>query len=387
MIRSLKKIDTERLYYFFFIFFIFMSAIFCGHTRVNNLFHLSALAFILTLCTKKECRDSLFKNKKFIYGIILSSAFLLFFSLSNLWGGSPRNTESSLTHSVYIIIFLAMLVTLYNSEKRALAINASILGFIILATYLISIDYQDLLTNRLDIASSPGPSNVIDVGGYFAIGIILSFIAFKNSKRNIYICTAFFLFIALLLTQSRGPLIALVISLIITSYYTTPTKKSIYYYLLALAVIVIVLFYTGIIEMVLARFEELSTQVYLRISIWEHSYEIIKQAPLLGYGFEKELNFINYSGEHITTTHSLYLGVMLKGGIVGLIIFLSLLCYGISQALHFIKNERRLEAALFFFTLIFYIPQGIFNISNPSEAWYLFWFPLGIMMSSFTREI
>lgn len=386
MIRSLKRIDTERLYYFLFTSFIFLSAVFCGYTRVNNVFHLSALTFTLTLCAKKKFRDHLFQNKTFVRGIILSAAFLLFFSLSNLWGENPKNTESALTHSLYLVVFLAMLVTLYNSDKRALAIDATIFGFVILAIYLMLVDYQHLLINRLNISHSPGPSNVIDVGGYFAIGIILSFVSFKDSKKHIYIYTAFVLFIALLLTQSRGPLIGLVISLAITSHYTIFTKKNVPYYLLAIVVIAVVLFYSGITEMVLKRFEELTTQIYLRTSIWEHSYEIIKQAPLLGYGFEKELSFINYSGEHITTTHSLYLGVLLKGGIVGLAIFLSLLFYGFLRAIHFIRNEKRLEAALFLFTLIFYLSQGIFNISNPSEAWYLFWFPLGIMMSNIPQK-
>ncbi len=43
----------------------------------------------------------------------------------------------------------------------------------------------------------------------------------------------------------------------------------------------------------------------------------IADQPWLGRGFGYELNFINYSGEHITTTHSVYLGSLLKGGIIG----------------------------------------------------------------------
>ncbi|MCI1680497.1 MAG: O-antigen ligase family protein [Ewingella americana] len=386
MMHSLKKIKVEGLFYSLFILFIFISAIFCGLTRSNNIFHISALTFLVTLYLKESFRRELFNNKRYLYGVIFSAGYLIYISISNLWGDDPHNTISALTHSLYIIIFISMITSTYTSKNRQYMLDAAILGFSILAIYLISIDYQNLLTSRLISIKSPGPSNVIDVGGYFAIGIILSFISFKESHKKVYLYSAFLLFTALLLTQSRGPVIALLISLAITSHFKILTKKNVLYSLPILAAVAILFSYIGIAEILVMRFQELSTQVHLRTSIWQHSLEVISKAPFFGYGFEKELQFINYSGEHITTTHSLYLGVLLKGGLVGLALFLSLMGYGVLQAINAVKEERRLEAALFFFMTIFYISQGMFNVGNPSEAWYLFWFPLGLIISGQLRE-
>ena len=69
----------------------------------------------------------------------------------------------------------------------------------------------------------------------------------------------------------------------------------------------VVIAYSAIGEMLLTRFGELYQQSFVRISIWRHSPALIEQAPFFGYGFDKQLNFLNYTGELNHTTHSLYL--------------------------------------------------------------------------------
>ncbi|MOA04807.1 O-Antigen ligase [compost metagenome] len=123
-------------------------------------------------------------------------------------------------------------------------------------------------------------------------------------------------------------------------------------------------------------------QSFLRFSIWLHTFDLVSQAPYFGYGFNSELAFTNYSGENITTTHSLYLGSLLKGGLVGLGMLFAVLGYGCILTLRRRHNGMRLEAALFIFMLLFYTSQGMFIVGNPSESWYLFWFPLGVIMST-----
>jgi len=374
------KIINERSYYFFFLLFTFFSAIFCGYTRVNNLFHLASLIFIITLFVNPEFRRHVFCRKELRYGIGFAALYMLYYSISDLWGEQPRNIGSTLTHSLYILIYLAMLVTALGSNKRTLLLIAIVSGFTILAIFLMAVDFQHILHNRLEYAKTPGPDNVIDVGGYFGLGIILSLIIFKETQKRIILIASAILFIALLLTQSRGPLIALVFALAITSHYRILSKKNLGWAAGVLIIIAIVMFSSGIAEMMIQRFLELSTQVYLRLSIWRHSLEIISTAPYFGLGVDKTLQFINYSGEHITTTHSLYLAMLLKGGAAGFLLFILLLGYGAWRSLCCIREGRRLEAAVFVFMCVFYVPEGMANIGNPGEFWYLFWFPFGLLM-------
>ena len=102
--------------------------------------------------------------------------------------------------------------------------------------------------------------------------------------------------------------------------------------------------------------------------------------PWLGRGFDYELNFTNYSGEHITTTHSVYLGALLKGGIIGLALLLAVIAGGLWQAWRK-QQDGRYGLAIFIYALIFMASQGMFIISNPRESWPLFWLPLGIALS------
>jgi O-antigen ligase len=155
----------------------------------------------------------------------------------------------------------------------------------------------------------------------------------------------------------------------------------------ALAVLVaLLLVMTPVGDMLLARFEELGTQSGLRLSIWHHTLSEMASQPWLGRGFSYELDFINYSGEHITTTHSVYMGALLKGGIVGLLLLLAIIACGLWQAWRKRHTDSRYSLAILFYALVFMASQGMFIISNPRETWVLFWLPLGIALSKGLAE-
>ncbi|PLR33636.1 polymerase [Chimaeribacter californicus] len=376
-----ERLSLERLWFAFFSLFLFFSAIFCGYTRVTNLFHLAAVSFLLLLWRRPLFRQQLTANRHLMTGLALAALYLVYYALSNLWTAHPLNIESTLTHSVYLLTFLAMLVTVLNSRYRPAIYLAICCGFAVLALFLMGVDHQNILTNRLMTLKSPGPDNVIDVGGYFAIGIILSLMVFRDTQRRVVLLLPLLLFIALLLTQSRGPAIALLLALVMTSHLGLFTRRNLLWCGAAVLVLGAFFAYSGLGEVMITRFEALAVQVYLRLSIWHHSFQLIGAAPFFGYGFDHQLSFTNYSGEYITTTHSLYLGALLKGGLVGFTTMLLLIGYGAKQALRCVREGRRLEASLFIFMLIFYVSQGMFNIGNPAEFWYLFWFPFAVVMT------
>ncbi len=82
-----KKTDiTALIYVYAFLTFSFFSAIFCGHTRVNNLFHISAVFFLMTLFGQPEFRQIWLNRRAAGTGIALAACFLAYYSASNLWG-------------------------------------------------------------------------------------------------------------------------------------------------------------------------------------------------------------------------------------------------------------------------------------------------------------
>lgn len=381
MIFSKKTDVTALIAVYAFLTFSFFSAIFCGHTRVNNLFHISAFFFLLTWVTRQEFRQDWLNRRAAVSGIALTACFLAYYSASNLWGGTPSDTVSALTHSAYILVYLGLLVTVLDSPRRNLLLCTVIAGITLLCLYLAWVDYHEIYTLRVTSGANPGPRNVIDLAGYAELGIILSLMVFRDTQQKKVLLAIPPLFAFMVLTQSRGPLIALLAALALTTHYRTLNKKTTMLIVAALILTAAMVLLSSSGEMLITRFAQLYQQSFVRMSIWRHSVSLIEQAPFFGYGFKSELAFTNYTGEFIHTTHSLYLGALLKGGLVGFCLLAGLLAFGARLALRYHKAGRRLEAALYLFMLIFYCSQGMFVIANPAEFWYLFWFPLAMVFA------
>lgn len=369
-----------------FLAFAFFSAIFCGQTRVNNLFHLAALLWLAAVFTWPPLRRQLLSNRRALWGGGLALMFLLYYSLSALWSETPGDLPSALTHSAYILLYLAWLVTLLDGERRHQLQWAMLVGIAALCLYLTLVDAPSIYHLRETTPRNPGPSNVIDLAGYAAIAILLSLMIFRDTGQKAALCFIPPLLAFMVLTQSRGPLMALVFALVATMPYRQRLGKWLWILLPGVLGVVFAVVYSAIGEMLLTRFGELYQQSFVRISIWRHSLRLIEQAPFFGYGFDKQLNFLNYTGELNHTTHSLYLGALLKGGGVGFLLLFALLAYGARLAFAHWRAGRRWEAAMFLFMLVFYSSQGMFVIANPAEFWYLFWLPLAMLLSQPKRS-
>jgi len=384
-----NKITLEKCYLFFFTLFLFFSAIFCISTRVNNLFHISGVLFLIALAISSDIRKKTLHRKNIRIGVFTIGVFAIYFGISNLWGGNDETLRSAFTHGLYITIYTIMLVSMLEDERyRHRAMTAIVSGLTVLSVYTLFTDFNLVLHLRQVSETNPGPTNVIDLAGYCAIGCLLSFILYKEKTQLLYLLPVIPLFTLLLLTQSRGPFIALIVSLVIFFHVRTIVRKHLIITAAAIIALALILSYTQVGEQFLSRFEALRQQSGLRLSIWAHTLELIKSNIWFGKGFNYNLDFINYSGEHITTTHSIYIGAFLKGGIIGLALFLVIINYGLLCAWFKFINNRRLEASIFLFSIIFMMSQGMFIINNPRESWILFWLPLAVVISNtnFKRE-
>ncbi|HCW97904.1 MAG TPA: lipopolysaccharide biosynthesis protein, partial [Pantoea sp.] len=144
---------------------------------------------------------------------MFTSLFLFYFSLSTFWSVGQGTFTSALKHSIYILFFMLMInhvVKNYGVLRLHVLIFAATFTLLILT--FIFVDKSTLLTGRLENGFFSAPSNVIDLGGYFAIGIISAFIIARETSKYWVYLPASLLFIGLLLTQSRGPLLALLVS-------------------------------------------------------------------------------------------------------------------------------------------------------------------------------
>lgn len=320
-----------------FPLFLFFSAIFCMSTRTNNLLHLSILLLLLSLVRQE--------NRQALAGVLreqwqtwtLLAAFFIYYALSNVWGHTPQHIDSPITHGVYLTGYLLLMTMLLRDGRtRRLAMLAVVGGITVLSLWTLIIDHTLVLTERAVSPENPGPTNVIDLAGYCGIGILICGMLLKEKASHWLYLPVVIMLVMLLLTQSRGPIIALVLAVGCTLHLHVFTRRNLLIAAALAVLVALLLVMTPVGDMLLARFEELGTQSGLRLSIWHHTLSEMASQPWLGRGFSYELDFINYSGEHITTTHSVYMGALLKGGIVGLLLLLAIIglraMAGVAQA-------------------------------------------------------
>lgn len=375
-----------------FSLFIFSLPIFGGQKLVNNLFHASLIFFIVSIIIyRNSIFKEIIKNKDYqTYknGIIAISIFLLYFSLSGIWNEVPLDISSEIAHSLYIIAFIIIFKIAIQHLSRVQIysiIAASIVLLCILTLYFA--DKNHISSSRLNNSFAWAPSNVIDLGGYFAIGILLIFMVIRDTGKKWLYFPALILFFGLLLTQSRNPLFSLIITslplLLLLKKSKSYNIKSIIFILILISITVIYMYYNSSL---FTRIGKSYNASFVRFGIWQNAFELFLQKPIFGWGFGKHLNFVNSLNQHIHTTHSIYFGVLLKGGIVGMITFLLMIGYSLKVAFSAFSKGYALECSLFIFSLLFYATQGMFVIANPDTSWILFWLPIAVIYSTLNSK-
>lgn len=379
----MSSINLQRYLFYPFVLFMFLSMIFCGVSRVNILFHITLALFIITMIINSETRTHFINDRDFLPALGMTGAFLLYFSLSNLWAESSH-LSSAISHSFYLFIFLCLYRQCELQERKKYIIGAAYLGIVALTILtLIYVNKEHIFQNRLSRAFPFSPDNVIDLGGYMALGILLSAILVRETRNYWFYIPVPLLLVCLILTQSRGPFLSMIVAAIV-AFLCKPKWN---FKLLAGSLIVLlaigsILYFSGFFDIFIKRAEESSRAGSVRFGIWQHAFEVAKQKMIFGWGFNKELEFINGYGQPVTTTHSLYLATFLKGGVVGLLLLLSMILFAGRQCLRHLAANHKAEIAVIIFALMFYVTQGMFVISNPREYWVLFWLPLAIIFST-----
>ncbi|KNZ89167.1 O-antigen ligase family protein [Morganella morganii] len=381
ILRDSQKI--EKIYFFIFSSFLFFSAIFCGFTKVNNLFHVAIALFYLGVIFNPDLKKVFFTmliSKKYFF--IFTWLFFIYYSLTNIWGGNIRNLTSTLTHGFYLFTYLSLLIIFLENERiRYITLKCIVLGISVLCIYTLFTD-PVLLMSRGVTESNPGPSNVIDLAGYCGVAILIALFIFNKRKDYIMILCILSTAIVMFITLSRGPIISFFIALCLLIRVTYISNRSLFIMLFAILIFSGVMHYYDIFEKLVSRFTDVIHSGGVRIGIWQHTLDSVKEYFLFGRGVEYKLNFVNELKENITTTHSVYMGTLLKGGIIGSVLFFLMIVPGVVSGIkQFIRGERY-GLAILIFMLIFISSQGMFVIGNPNEQWILFWLPLAIAMSN-----
>ncbi|MGO9138897.1 MAG: O-antigen ligase family protein [Syntrophales bacterium] len=194
------------------------------------------------------------------------------------------------------------------------------------------------------------PSNIIGITTLF--GLLLSLyqltredIIYRKIILTICVCATT---VATLATQTMGAILAMIVSLIVLSLRN---KKALLFFL----------FFLALVTSVMPIKYKLTPGAFIdkiradpRINIWYNYFEIIKDHPVIGIGFGMQTtyddNLLNKYNEKVPAEyrepiphkapHNLLIGVAVRTGLVGLILFLYIIFKFFQVSWRIIKSGK-----------------------------------------------
>ena len=329
------------------------------------------------------------------------TAFLFWASLSFLWA---ENTAWALRKVAFLLSFFPLFLVFFVALQKplfrkkifqGLVIAASAAAFLALVQFFsqfifgVSKVFAFWVSGVLPFFLGPSlgeavanyPSLLVNISGVtvmraslffpdphmfaFFLGmsfpLALAFALEKDSqKRGAWIICAGLIFVADLLTFSRGGYVGLIFGLM--AFLIPLTWQSLWWkkHLLQTGVIVLVvmigIFVSPIGTRLFSSFSQDDTSNVERLRLWQEAAGNIFLRPWLGTGLGNYPLLVKPSADYREPiyAHNLYLDIALETGLIGLFLFISFLFLGISAAWEkWRKTQDFLSLALFSSLLVF----------------------------------
>ena len=388
--RQLRQYFLGASYTVFILgFFFFPSSKF-----LSNFYYLAVVfPFVILILMKKVDLTSLLFSRTFL----LITIYLVYMFCTLFWADSL--SMSDLTRYglrvLYVLIFISVTIHLAQSYptflKKLLALLCwSAAGFAIVKI----MSYY---------SQHPFPGTQLHGDGLLKLvfrpssqcGIVVLactyFVLHQRTVKTklIYVGLLLASLSYMLLAQSKGPLLSLTVSLLAWQLSLWLLQKEDLYIhrnkmlvvWVSIFVVISVLFILNPEHFKLATLRKIS--IGHRLQMWEQLIARIKDAPWFGHGLTADARTRTSEGFVYVHPHSVYLGTLLYGGIVGLSLLVSIVISALWQGFRRVGQPINLLAAcmvLYGATCIG--PNGNMLIHHPKPFWLFFWFPVALVVAS-----
>lgn len=324
---------------------------------------------------------------------VLSVLFLVYVAVcmaASLGNGSAIRKPSELL-SLVTFAFFPFSYAYWSVSRKEDIVTSAVWGSAIACVSGLAIAVLQAVFNPDDrVEGGAGNALVFATVTVIAISVVLAGIFLMQTRhRPLLAGLALCGVLALILSQSRSPLVMLAVNALMLLVIFGPghwLRR-----LLVPAVILIVLagfaLSAGVdVPFVSARFEAVASDLAavreqgnyasstgIRIALWEIGYDMWKEAPWIGHGRrmaadEMGRRLLDLYGvdRSFTHFHNFMLQALVQYGILGLTTLLALLAYGFWLAINTLRTtteqERRFGAALMLVVLVTYTGAGMTNI-------------------------
>jgi capsular polysaccharide export protein len=181
-------------------------------------------------------------------------------------------------------------------------------------------------------------------------------------------------FAVLILTNSRGPMVALLCSCVLIFFLFEKSRAT------ALKNSAIFAVIAG--GLCIAGWFWLSSRGYSgRIDIWQQTWSQISQHPIFGMGYSLYGNTIDYKNTTLTHSHNVILELWRYAGLISVLLFL----YQLVTLYHSrTSNENPINNTyliIFVFNFLVMLTSGWFILDRPNYFWLGYWYPLGYLIA------
>jgi len=367
-----------------------------------------------TILTKKIKLPPIFISVPFILYVIFS---IITIFTSKYFDLSLKIFIKEYLH--YIIIFLCI-ISLYNTQNRiklivlliiTVSIFVSIISIVPYYIYIAKPELRERLVDLkfifLDPDGSFRPLMPFHYHNRFATYLMIASLYFfvlitllKNKKNKIILGILSFLPIyCLILTLTRAAWIGFAMGfIIIVIFFALKNKKNFFFSLILLFVIVSIASLSGMIRnrfLTLFKkesYQEISSTIKGRFLGYEAAIKMIKEKPLLGYGFGWRVfekiypDFMESEELEVKKhAHSNYLEIAVESGLITLFFYLWFsisVFYVLIKLILTSKNPNTREIILSFFVVLIAIYiNALGNYSLRKTVGMLVWITLALSIS------
>ena len=331
------------------------------------------LPFLLTL-RRQDIRDywqsSIFR---------LTTVFLGYLVLSLAWGEQTTANDwvKYAKRLIYMLGFACMVITCYN-PKFTRQLGLVISGTAIVMAIVSMAIYDSSMYSGPDRLKNFGilEHEILAASTYGFAALMLCY-GVKLKVRYIQwvkLIGLTILVLDMMLTQSRGPMIAL-ISAIIVAELLAGTHRKIIYALLITALVTGLLMVNNIIDT--PFFISRNGGDSYRFLIWQQIWQRVMDAPWFGLGLSANETIQLPACSCIPHPHNIFLATMLYGGVVGLLFLLTLLVHSLITAYMQNKHHDQIQyIAFLLYGIICGLSDGNKLIDHPRPMWLYFWLPV-----------
>jgi O-antigen ligase len=324
--------------------------------------------------------------------VIVIGLIIVWSALTLIWGENPghERVPKFLFGALWTAIFVAALMTMlreYTASARNIGTALIVAGAanaalsILLYFYKIPPDWR--LVGWAETRHSILGALVIGVCCLFALDRALH----ERQNRRLCLVAAALCLGFILLTGSRGPIVAIAIASAILGLARGLSLRKGHVLaggvigLIALVAVIAFVLQPTLSSEFLHR--NLDRPSY-RFDIWAYTLSRVAEKPWFGHGLAA---YLGMEQGNFTFPHNIFLSTLFYSGIVGLALLLVLLgaCF-----IGVVRNWRRPAAPLLLALLIHAIVGGLTDLGQltpgPAPLWIILWLPIGFICAALTQK-